>query len=341
MVRACQMVEGMINSCSVHSSQIAHGVSDSDIKESSIVRGIERFFAKAEIDYVRLSALLLSLLNRDKLILSIDRTEWDYGKTRINILTLCVSVGKMGIPIYFEMLDNNSGNSNTDDRISVMKNLIKLVDKSRIACLIMDREFIGHQWLAWLRAEGIKFCVRVPKHHYLLDREGRQHKAEELLGDSKNVYLEGVVVDGVCVNAYLGYDKQGDLLYLIGDYCGSEGLKQLYKKRWAIETFFQALKGRGFHVEASCLLDLSRYRKLIALLCISYTICWRVAMEESKSKPVRVKAHGYPQYSVFRRGLNKMREFYKTKICSELEHILDEVLSLIVNYVAKIVVIRV
>jgi hypothetical protein len=80
------MVEGLINSGSVHSSQIAHGVRDSHIKEPSIVRGIARFFAKAEMDYRKLSVLLLSLLNRDKLILSIDRTEWYYGKTRINIL---------------------------------------------------------------------------------------------------------------------------------------------------------------------------------------------------------------------------------------------------------------
>ncbi|BDD06125.1 hypothetical protein HNQ88_000109 [Aureibacter tunicatorum] len=36
-------------------------------------------------------------------------------------------IGKTGIPIYFEILDNISGNSNKDDRITLLKQLIDLI----------------------------------------------------------------------------------------------------------------------------------------------------------------------------------------------------------------------
>ena len=33
-----------------------------------------------------------------------DRTEWDFGKLQINILCISVSIGKMAVPLYFEMV---------------------------------------------------------------------------------------------------------------------------------------------------------------------------------------------------------------------------------------------
>jgi hypothetical protein len=53
---------------------------------------------------------------------------------------------------------------------------------------------------------------------------------------------------------------------------------------------------------------------LFALVSIAYTVCWATGIEDGKKNPVRTKKHGYPQYSVFRRGLRLMRQFYKKKI---------------------------
>jgi hypothetical protein len=83
----------------------------------------------------------------------------------------------MGIPLYFEMLDNNSGNSNWKDRIKIFQSLMRKIGKERIEIILMDREFIGHKWLLWLKKEGINFCVRFPKHHLLLFADGSTFKA--------------------------------------------------------------------------------------------------------------------------------------------------------------------
>ena len=55
-----------------------------------------------------------------------------------------------GIPIWFEYLDNNGGNSNTDDRAYVLLYCIKYLELSRIKCVIGDCEFIGEDWIIFL-----------------------------------------------------------------------------------------------------------------------------------------------------------------------------------------------
>ena len=309
----CAMVEGVIKSRSVIFSEIADKI-DKPIQASSIERRIQDFFAKVSIDYQKLAVFLMSFVPHPRLTLSIDRTEWDFGQTQVNVLCVVVSIGKMGVPLYFEMLDNNSGNSNAGDRIQLFKSLIALIGKNNIQMLVMDREFIGQKWLSWLKKEDIPFCVRVPKHHSILLANGERIGSEEMMGkDETPCYQQNVLVDGVVVNLSLSYDKNGELLYLIGT-PKPQTLRSWYTRRWSIEVFFQALKQRGFNLEDSCLRCIVKYRKLFALVSIAYTICWATGIEDGKANPVKVKKHGYPQYSVFRRGLNLMRQFYKQQI---------------------------
>jgi len=317
----CSMLEGIIKSRSVIFSEIADKIEDS-AKVESVERRIQAFFKEVSFDYSQLMFFFLSFIHHKRLTLSIDRTEWDFGKTQINILCVVVSIGKMAVPLYFEMLDNNSGNSNYEDRIQLFKKIIKVIGKDRIDVLIMDREFIGYKWLTWLKKEHISFCVRVPKHHYITLNDGTRVKAEDLVKQGKKIYLKDVFVDLVRVNVSISIDANGDLLYLIGTSKPNE-LGGIYRKRWTIEVFFQALKARGFNMEASCLKSIEKYRKLFALVSIAYTICWAAGIEDGRSNPVKVKKHGYPQYSVFRRGLNLMRAFFKNKILEPVNRTLD------------------
>lgn len=309
----CHMIQGVIRSRSVIFTEIADKI-DKPIKQSSIERRIQDFFARVCFDFQQLAAFLMSFVPHHQVTLSIDRTEWDFGQTQVNVLCVVVSIGKMAVPVYFEMLDNNSGNSNATDRINLFKALIGIVGKERIQMLVMDREFIGHKWLGWLKEVHIPFCVRVPKSHTILSINGDRLRAEEVIQDRKRTYYqENVVVDGVVVNLSLSVDKNGELLYLIGT-TQPQTLASWYKRRWSIEVFFQALKQRGFNLEDSSLRCIEKYRKLFALVSMAYTICWATGIEDGKKNPVKTKKHGYPQYSVFRRGLRLMRQFFKNKI---------------------------
>ena len=77
--------------------------------------------------------LIFKLLpQKDDLTLVIDKTNWKFGSKNINILMLGVSYKNVAFPFMFKMLDKQ-GNSNTDERIELLKNiLIGLVEKPLI-----------------------------------------------------------------------------------------------------------------------------------------------------------------------------------------------------------------
>jgi hypothetical protein len=53
-----------------------------------------------------------------------DRTNWQWGEKNINILTLAVVYQGAAIPICWILL-NKKGNSNTRERIALVKRFIK------------------------------------------------------------------------------------------------------------------------------------------------------------------------------------------------------------------------
>ena len=319
-----QMIGGMIKQRSVQYSEIAQGI-DSEAKVESTERRIEDWFCKVKLDYEALMVLLTCFIpgNFKKWTLSIDRTEWDFGRLQINILCAIVQIGKIGVPLYFEMLDNNSGNSNWEQRIDLLKTIVKEIGKYHLEMVVMDREFIGQRWLSWLKKEKIGFCVRVPKNHKLILQSLEERTAEQLVQKRRTCRLKNVVVDGVVVNAWVERLANGDFLYLIGT-VEPQKLPRVYRRRWSIEVFFQAIKNRGFNLEESHIKTFERMRKLFALVCIAYAICWASTWAYKREKgDLKKKNHGYPQYSDFRFGLNQVRNYLKTKANRFVEQVLE------------------
>ena len=313
------LLEGMIKGRTVHFSELSYHI-ESSAKQESVERRIERFFSEAQMNYITLGHFLLSFIHQKTYTISIDRTEWNFGKTQINILCATVQVGRTGVPIYFEMLDNNSGNSNYQDRIDLLEKIIKIVEPKNIKLLVMDREFVGHKWFHWLKENSIPFCARVPENHLIFTPSCESVSAKEIMQNRKTeARIHSVIVDQVLLNLSLSYGNDGKLLYLVGNIPAKQ-LKNSYKKRWSIEVFFQAIKERGFYLERSHLKDLNKYRLLFALVATAYTICWATAIHDAKEKPVKRKKHGYPQFSVFRRGLNIIRTGLKKKNLDVLYH---------------------
>ena len=57
------------------------------------------------------------------------------------------------------MLDNKSGNSNSQDRIDVLEKCFAIVDVKRIGLVIGDREFVGHKWIKYLKDNSLNFVM--------------------------------------------------------------------------------------------------------------------------------------------------------------------------------------
>lgn len=303
-------VFGLIKSRKVQFSEVAEHLNNEAQAICNEVR-IQDFFREVQLDYQQIAVLLCLFLDpKQKVRLCIDRTEWDFGKCQVNILMVLARQDNVQVPLYWELLDNKSGNSSTSDRIALISQCIGLLGSKRIGLLIADREFIGHKWLKFLKDEKINFCIRLPKHHLITRQHGQVQRAEEIAGPEV-LCLRDCLVDGVWGHVYLKRVKDGDLLFLFGT-MEPKHLGSVYRKRWTIEVCFQAFKGRGFDLESTHLKSLKKLKMLVAMVSIAYAICVSMGIyQDQKVKKIKRKKHGYKAYSYFRTGLNKIREMLR------------------------------
>jgi hypothetical protein len=97
--------------------------------------------------------------------------------------------------------------------------------------------------------------------------------------------------------------KDSEYLILVSaEFC--EKPQEEYQKRWGIETLFGALKSRGFKLEDTHVQDPERLNRLLALLALAFTCAFVVGLWQAGVKELKLKKHGYPPKSIFRRGLN-------------------------------------
>ncbi|HLS95120.1 MAG TPA: hypothetical protein VK017_06135 [Sphingobacterium sp.] len=83
--------------------------------------------AEVELPMKLISSLIFkSLPIKGKLILVMDRTNWKFGDSNINILMLGVAYRNVAVPLLFKMLDKRD-NSSTQERIDLMQDFIELV----------------------------------------------------------------------------------------------------------------------------------------------------------------------------------------------------------------------
>jgi len=75
-------------------------------------------------------------------VLAMDRTNWDFGKTLINILMVSVIWNGMGIPLIWTLLPS-AGNSDTGARVRLLDRPEKAFPDLKNAALMDDRVFIG------------------------------------------------------------------------------------------------------------------------------------------------------------------------------------------------------
>ena len=122
--------------------RIANGLNGNADRKSNY-RRIQRFFALFDLDYDLLAELVVRLLpHRKDWLITLDRTHWQFGQLQINILLVGIVFQGVAFPLYWTMLPKK-GNSNTQERIALMEQVIALLGCERIRAVVCDREFIG------------------------------------------------------------------------------------------------------------------------------------------------------------------------------------------------------
>ena len=238
-------------------------------KTESNYKRLQRFLREFDLGYYVLAKLVIAMMEiPEPWVLSVDRTEWKFGRKILNILTLGVVYQGVAFPLLWWMLDKK-GNSNTQERVDLLEEFVELFGEHKIAYVSADREFLGHDWLDYLLSQPMmSFRIRIREHdllsdgkHYLPTRIVFSHlkigqiellKRKRVLGGHQ-VYVGALRLQD---NSLLTVIAPSFSTTIIND----------YGARWGIETLFGIFKSRGFNLEDTHLIDSERLSRLFALL---------------------------------------------------------------------------
>jgi len=279
---------------------------------NSSLRRIQRFMADYALDKDLIARIIFAILpHKPPFTISMDRTNWKFGETNINILVLAIVYKGVAFPILFKLMPKR-GNSNTTERIEIVDRFIELFGKETIKYLVADREFVGELWIEYLNFNDIKYHIRIRNNFLVTNpKSGKNFKVLWLFNDLKlnqTRFLHSIyyVNNQLCyLSASKTRNKEGAAEYqIIISFCKPEIAKEIYKERWQIETAFRALKTSGFNIEDTHLTDIDRIEKLFALVLIAFTWAYLVGIYlHQHVMPIRVLKNGRNAKSFFKYGL--------------------------------------
>jgi hypothetical protein len=303
----------------------------------SVRRRFYRFFQFVRLDGRLSGRVVVDLLGLagKPWVLAIDRTNWDFGRTTINILMISVVWNGIGIPLIWMLLPT-AGNSNTAERRSLLDRLRTVFADLKIAALMGDREFIGDAWMAYLQHENIPFILRLRENQFVL-REG--YVALPISSIARHLKVgDKMIVKGLCrlgcqdetlsapVRLVVTRLVSGELLALACSGCARHALAR-YRQRWTIETMFGNLKSKGFALEATHLTDPDKLATLLALLAFALALSVKTGVATARRHPVPIKKHGRSACSLFALGLHTLRKIFVAASPHQIIDFLTQLLS--------------
>jgi len=258
----------------------------------------------------RLSLKLLKI--EPPFVIAIDRTEWQLGKSWVNILMLSVSYRRIAIPLMWTVWEEK-GCSDNQERCEIVERFIEEFGVESLRFVTADREFASKPWLEYLTAKKIGFRLRIKANARITDKHGR------LIGASKLWRTLPVAARMECrrrrklwntpVFVAVCRKQDGDAVIVVSSERSGQILKE-YGKRWEIETLFGCLKTRGFCLEETHLTKGERISRLLSLLTLAG--CWALLAGElaSLDTPIKIKKHGRAEKSIFRLGFETLRNCF-------------------------------
>ena len=277
----------------------------SGAKNESCYRRFQNFFLKCAISHLAIGRLILAKIPKPPggWVLSMDRTNWKYGKRHINSLTIGVVVNKVAIPIVWKVLPQATkrGNSNAQHRIKLFADLFKIMPVEEIHALTMDREFGGEKWLKWLDKKDVGYVVRIKKNILVNGKSAHKHPVTRKgKGKQKTPYLIMGLKLFFANKVIQSKGRRDSHLYVVSNRFSGRKALALYRMRWGIEQLFSHLKKRGFDLEVTHMTDAKKLEKLFAIVSLSFLFSygWGCHLRKTRKSTVALK-----RKSLFRIGL--------------------------------------
>lgn len=244
--------------------------------------------------------------------IAVDRTEWQLGKSWVNVLMLSVTYRQVSIPISWTVL-SKKGCSDNHERKELLERFAADFGLESIGFVTADREFCSKQWLGYLVGRRIGFRLRIKANAQITNARGKLISAARLCRTMKTgerlEFGKERKLWGARVYVAACRKPDGEKVIVIASDKTGKILKE-YGERWKIETLFGILKTRGFRLEDTHLTQIERVGRLLSLLTIAVSWALLAGELESHDKTLKTKKHGYLAKSIFRLGFDSLRNCF-------------------------------
>jgi hypothetical protein len=317
LMSLASLITGLAQSRTVNLSHLACHLPGA-AQQTSHYRRLQRFFQFVRLDGDRLALLVVHMLNltRPK-CLALDRTNWKIGSTDVNILMLAIVTRRFRVPLMWTLLPHQ-GNSDTAQRIALMRRYLALFDAASITMLLADREFIGAEWMDFLSENNINFVVRVKADMNVTLTDGKVCSFRSLLrrrrAKSASSMNLGRLNGTSGLTRHVLYFaakrlKDDEWLIVVTNLDNPQQALNDYRKRWGIECLFGDAKTRGLNLEDTRLRSPEKLSCLLAVVTFAMVWAYRCASKAMGMKAIRRKTHGRREKSWFRIGLDALRKW--------------------------------
>lgn len=312
----CLLVIGIASVRTVNLSHIS-GEMPTQAKVESTYRRLQRFFQFVDLKQDWSARLVVRMLGlTESWNLCLDRTNWKVGRKEINLLVLAIATRRYRVPLIWTVL-GKAGNSNTCERMALMKRYLDLFDATSIKYLLADREFIGLEWLAFLNKHRIPFIIRVRSNQYVTTQDGTRQSLKNLLRTCRGprTFSAHFGPAGAAAPLWLNFAAKrikGKALLIVVTNQPAHHALSTYRKRWAIECLFAEAKTRGFNLEDTRMSIAKKLSLLVGLVALAMAWAAKTASAKLGTRKRPRKSHGRFAKSIFRIGLDEIRRLLRT-----------------------------
>lgn len=231
-------------------------------------------------------SVLRNLAGSGMLVFSIDGSEVGNG-----CMCLMFSVIYKGraIPVVWKCYKRKKGHLPESEHRALLAELEGMVPEGCRVVVTGDGEFDGCSWMSDLEGLGWEYVLKTSRNTLVEDDNGEVSTTGGTIppecGDS--LFLEGIKLTAARHRTNLLAWHRKDCkspLYLVTNMDYAPQIKQFYKKRFKIETFFRDQKSGGFHIHKSGLSCPKRLDRLLVATCLAYALCIMAGIKSCKSK---------------------------------------------------------
>jgi len=321
---------------------------DQEIKLETAYSRLKRFFQTGKPENVLkgiFNLVVRTMCQNKECYLILDRTNWEFGKCKVNLLVIGLLYKNVFVPLVWKDLEKK-GNSNTKERLDLMDRLINWWPANSIKIpqlyLAGDREFIGYKWLKGLEERNIKFVMRIRANAKIVlwfngkirDRKVGLKILKRYLSwtgkDSLEAVLESDYIVKLCALENESTRAKAEIIYLMTNMDDINQASIFYKKRYKIEVCFKHMKRNGFNLEDQKVVGGHKSDLMFGALTVVYVMTVQQGLEYYEEHPQERKLHRdkknraygymYPVVSIFNKGneLLLAEVFFYDEFCKAL-----------------------